>query len=211
MCSILRWRPESGRLCAAACPTAKPIWRWSSSPSPAWRGRSRWSRSTRSSTARTKPRSWRSSWWQAPSARASCDTSPGGQTLVPPGDPRLVFPPLTSVDRNLLRVGDVSVGEEELLDGVRGLLERVPVDDVPTGHRDDFQPGAEVRDVLGQLLLADDAEVLGVDEQRRRAQHRSRSRGALPRSRRVPSPTTGRGPGGKPLASRASTASSAVA
>ena len=49
--------------------------------------RSRWSRSTRSSTARTRPPSWPSSWSRAPSAPAFCNT----RENLPRG-PALVFP-----------------------------------------------------------------------------------------------------------------------
>ena len=54
--------------------------------------RSRWSRSTRSSTARTRPQSWPSSWSQALSAREFCNT----RETCSPGVPR-VFPPAISL------------------------------------------------------------------------------------------------------------------
>ena len=49
--------------------------------------------------------------------------------------------------------------EEELLHGVRGLVECVPVDDVPARHADDLEAGAQLEIVLLQLLLPHEAEL----------------------------------------------------
>src|SRR5262249_15584183 len=61
---------------------------------------------------------WSSS--RARSARASCDALAarhGRPNLVPPGDPPVVLPPLTSVAAKPSRVGGGSVTKGELLAG----------------------------------------------------------------------------------------------
>ena len=55
---------------------------------------------------------------------------------------------------------------QELLDRVGGLVERVPVDDVAARHGDELEALAQRRRIFLQLLFEHEAEPLGVDEQR---------------------------------------------
>src|SRR5205823_14463682 len=70
---------------------------------------------------------------------------------------------------------------EEAADGGRRLLPRVPVDHVAAVDGERRQPLAERRAVVAQVVVADEPELAGVNQQGRRAQRlrRGRRRGEL--------------------------------
>ncbi|MDX6490843.1 MAG: hypothetical protein QOD43_1088, partial [Gaiellaceae bacterium] len=66
-----------------------------------------------------------------------------------------MFPPGSTVAANVSRVGNVTVTQEELLDCVRGLLEGVPIHDVPTGHGNEFELIPQSARIVVELLISD--------------------------------------------------------